>query len=250
MFSLLIFAFTACQTGSKFEPHSAEEAFNEGVRLFDEREYTEALSYLDMIKLQYPGSNIADKAQYYTAEINFARKEYILASFNYSRVRNAYPGSQYAKVALFKAGLSQYLMIPSYYKDQEYTRKAIKTLQDYQFFYPEKDSLYYQADTMIVECRDVLGEKEYMTAELYKTLESPRSALIYYESVIQNYDDTQYFEPAWFGKIAMLYWMKRYEEAKNATLTYNNLFPNGKNKANIGALEQKSKIEQVQDAKS
>lgn len=193
---LLCVVFSGCKTGTKFEPTTAEEVFNEGLRLFNEREYTEALSYMDMIKLQYPGSGYADKAQYYTAEINFIREEYILASFNYSRVRTVYPGSEFAKISLYKAGLAQYLMSPDHHKDQEYTIKAIKTLQDYQFFYPEKDSLYNRTEEMITECRNKLGEKDYRIAELYTTLRSYRSALIYYESVIRNYEDTRYFEPS------------------------------------------------------
>ena len=229
LFLFLIVLVAACKTGSNFEPKTAEEAFNEGLRLFEKRQYTDALSFFDMIKLQFPGSAIADKAQYYTAEINFARKEYMLASFNYNRVRTLYPGSEFAKIALYKAGLSQFLMSPSFHNDQEYTTKAIKTLQDYQFYYPNKeDSLYKETDRMIVECRNKLGEKEFRIAELYKKLESPRSALIYYESVLKNFDDTQFYESSFFGKIEMLYWMKRVEEAKNTELTYRTLFPTGK----------------------
>jgi outer membrane protein assembly factor BamD len=229
LFVLFLVVFvSACKTTGKFEPKNAEEAFKEGLNLFEDKEYAEALSYFDMIKLQFPGSGIADKAQYYTAEINFVRKEFILASFNYNRVRTVYPGSEFAKISLYKAGLSQYLMSSDYHKDQEYTLKAIKTLQDYQFYYSEKDSLYNETEKMILECRNKLGEKDFMIAELYKTLESPRSALIYYESVLKNYDDTKYYEPSIFGKIEMLYWMKKTDEAKNAELTYKSIFPNGK----------------------
>lgn len=229
IFFVLLIALSSCKSVSKVEPSSAEEAFNEGLKLFEKKEYTEALSFFDMIKLQFPGSAIADKGQYYTAEINFARKEYVLASFNYNRVRQIYPGSEYAKISLYKAGLSQYLLSPNYHKDQEYTLKSIKTLQDYQYYYPDKeDSLYKKTDTMIVECRNKLGEKEYQIAELYKKLLSPRSAIIYYESVLKNYDDTKYYEPSFLGKIEMLYMMKRKEEATNTELTYKTLFPDGK----------------------
>jgi len=226
---LLLLLITSCKTGSQFEPKTAEEAFAEGLRLFNKKNYTEALSFFDMIKLQFPGSAIADKAQYYTAEINFIRNEFILASFNYNRVRTNYPGSEFAKISLYKAGLSQYIMSPSFHKDQEYTLKAIKTLQDYQYFYPDKeDSLYKETDRMIIECRNKLGEKEYMIAELYIKLGSPRSALIYYESVLRNFDDTKYYELAFLGKIESLYRMRRIEEAKNTELTYRTLFPSGK----------------------
>ena len=225
----IVIVLSACKTTNKIEPKTAEEAFNEGLRLFEKRDYIEALSFFDMIKLQFPGSAIADKAQYYTAEINFARKEYILASFNYNRVRQIYPGSEFAKISLYKAGLSQYRLSPDHHKDQEYTIKAIKTLQDYQYYYSDKDdSLYIETDKMILECRDKLGEKEFQIAELYKKLSSPRSAIIYYESVLKNFDDTKYYELAFLGKIEMLYWLKRNEEASNTELTYKNIFPNGK----------------------
>ena len=226
---LFVLLLSNCKTASKVEPKDAQEAFNEGLRLFNKREYSEALSFFDMIKLQFPGSAIADKAQYYTAEINFARKEYMIASFNYNRVRQLYPGSEFSKIALYKAGMSQYLMSPSFHNDQEYTLKAIKTLQDYQFYYPEKeDSLYKETDIMIEECRNKLAEKEFYIAELYKKLESPRSAIIYYETVLKNYDDTKFYEQAFLGKIEMLYLMQIYEEANNTELIYKSFFPNGK----------------------
>ena len=233
-----IFVISCSTTGNKFEPKSAEDAFNEGYRLFGKRNYNEAMSYFDMIKLQYPASNFADKAQYYIAEINFARREYVLASFNYSRVRTLYPGSSLAKSALYKSGYALYLLAPDYHKDQEYTKKAIKTFQDFQFYYPEKDSLYNEADKHIMKLRNVLGEKKFETAQLYRRLESYRSALIYYESVISEYDDTNFFERAWYGKIESLYYLRRFEEASNAALTYNNLFPNGEFAERIQALSR------------
>ncbi|MPN28529.1 Outer membrane protein assembly factor BamD [bioreactor metagenome] len=128
------------------------------------------------------------------------------------------------------------MLAPDYHKDQEFTKKAIRTLQDFQYYYPEKDSLYNETDIMIVKLRNTLGQKDYETAQLYKKLESPRSALIYYDSVIKDYDDTDFFEPAWFGKIEMLYMLKRTEEAENAVLMYNKLFPDGKFTSDIKAV--------------
>ena len=237
---LLLLIVSACKTGSKFEPQNAEEAFNEGLRLFNNRKFNDAMSFFDMIKLQFPASAVADKAQYYIAEINFARKEYVLASFNYNRVRTVFPGSPLAKSALFKAGYSQYLLSLPYFKDQEHTRRAIRTLQEFQYFYPEQDSLFQEADRMIMSLRNVLGEKEYRTAQLYKRLRNPRSALIYFDGVIRNFDDTQFLESAWLGRIEMLFLLRRTEEAENAILVYNNLFPDGKYRQQIEELARRS----------
>ncbi len=233
-FIVSIILIASCKTPNKIEPKSAEEAFYEGLKLFNKKDYTEALSFFDMIKLQFPGSNVADKALYYTAEINFIRQEYILASFNYNRVRTNFPGSEYAKISAYKAGLSLFNISPSYHKDQEHTIKAIKTLQEFQYIYPNKeDSLYKITDSMIIECRNKLAEKDFRIAELYKKLESPRSALIYYESVLKNYDDTKFYEEAFVGKIEMLYWMKKNDEAINTEITYKAVFPDGRLLKNI-----------------
>jgi outer membrane protein assembly factor BamD len=236
----IILLTTSCKTTNKLELTNAEDTFKEGLMLFNKKNYTEALSFFDMIKLQYPGSNIADKALYYTAEINFIRQEYILASFNYNRVRTNFPGSEYAKISAYKAGLSLFNISPSYHKDQEHTIKAIKTLQEFQYVYPDKeDSLYKKTDSMIIKCRSKLAEKDFRIAELYKKLESPRSALIYYESVLKSYDDTEFYEEAFVGKIEMLYWMKRNDEAINTELTYNVVFPAGRLLKNIEDIKTK-----------
>lgn len=234
---LLVAIFiAACSNLKSFEPKNAEEAFNEGMRLFNNKDYLEAQTFFDMIKLQYPASNYADDAQYYLAEIYFKRKEYILASFNYNRLKSMYPGSEYAKISHYKSGYSQYLLSPSAEKDQDYTKRAIKTFQEFQFYYPEKDSLYENASKFIQELRNKLGEKEFKIAELYKILESPHSALIYYDSVINDYEDTSFFEPSIFGKIEALLIMGRKEEANIAIGTYNRLFPNGQYKSRIEKL--------------
>ncbi len=222
-----LFLFASCSGLKNFEPKNAEEAFNEGIRLFNEEDYIEAQTLFDMIKLQYPASEYADDAQYYIAEIYFKRKEYILASFNYNRLKAMYPGSKFAKISQYKSGYSQYLLSPSYEKDQNYTKRAIKTFQDYQYYYPDKDSLYENASKFIQDLRNKLGEKDFRIAELYKILESPHSSLIYYDIVINDYDDTKFFEPAIFGKIESLLLLGREEEAKITIGTYNKLFPNG-----------------------
>ncbi len=57
-------------------------------------------------------------------------------------------------------------------------------------------------------------------------LDSPVSAVIYYDSVINSYSDTQYYEPAFYGKIVALVYMKKYREANSTFLAYRTNFPN------------------------
>ncbi len=227
----------SCGAAKDKAVRSPEEAYNKAVKLFEEEDYLQAQEQFDVIKLQYPASKYADDAQYYLSEIYFRQKQYIMAAFNFNRIRSLYPNSPYTKEALYKACLCYYNLSPSFDRDQEYTNKAIETMNTFQRIYPQ-DSLYAEVDTLINEMRNKLAHREYSIAEIYRKLDSPNSSLIYYDSVIENYPDTIYFERAYIGKIEALTIMKRFGEAKGIIELYKKRFPSG---------EYKDRVEQLKD---
>lgn len=216
-----------CDT-SKITPQSTdEEVFTEAMRLYEKGDWLEAEKLFDIIKLQHPASKYVDDAQFYLAETYYKRKQYILAAFNYSTLRRTYPNSEFYKESLYKTALSYYELSPRYDRDQEHTYKAITSFGEFRMFYPE-DSLSVIAEERIEELREKLGRREFETAVLYRKLYAPRAALIYYDSVIENYYDTQYFERAYFGKIEVLYELERFDEALGIISLYERKFPSGK----------------------
>lgn len=218
---------SSCSGTKTPENVNAEQVFNKGKELFNIGDYLEAKQYFDIIKLQYPASQQSDDAQYYLAEINFNRDEYILAAFNYNMLRRVYPGSPYSKESLYKNALCFYKLSPTYDRDQEYTTKAIESFMEFQYLYPE-DSLNIESSKRIAELRDKLAYREFFTAGLYRKMDSPRASVIYYDAVINNYSDTQYYEDAYIGKIEALYYMKKYDQAVSIIRAYATQFPNGK----------------------
>lgn len=229
-----LFLIFGCSSSKQLEPKTPESVFNEAVVKYNDGDYIEAATLFDVIKLQYSASQYSDDAQYYLAEINYKRKEYILGAFNYNYIRTHYPYSEYVKIALFKAALCYYELSPSYERDPEYTAKAIQTFQEFQYYYP-KDSLFNKASEYISILRNKLAESEFKKAELYRTIRSPRSSIIYYDVVINDFTDTKFYEPAYFGKIEALIETKKIEEAKSLIILYDRIFPNGiyKDKINI-----------------
>lgn len=236
---LTITAIVSCGSSKPPESGTAEELYASGMELFGREKYLEALNYFEIIKLQYPASLYADDAQYHISEINFRRDEYIMAAFNFSMLRRIYPGSPHVKESLFKNAMCFYHLSPKFDRDQDYTHKAIEVFQEFQYLYPE-DSLYAEATSKIIELRDKLAYREYFTGQLYTKMDSPLSAMIYFETVINKYSDTQYFEPAFFGKIEMLVIMKRNEEASSMIEAYRKTFPNGANINNLPNLASRS----------
>lgn len=226
--SIILIGIIGCGTSKPPVQPTVEEVFSEAMNYYNKKDYQEALRLFDVIKLQFSASVYADDAQFYTAEIYYNKGEYIMSAFHYSLLRKNYPFSEYNKTALFKMAMSFYNISPKFDRDQEYTRKAIQAFSEYQTVYPQQDSLYYEASKYIDELREKLAYREFFTAELYRKLYNPKSASIYYDFVIINYDDTKYYEPALFGKAEVLFEMKKYDEAKAVLNLYLNNFPKGR----------------------
>lgn len=236
--------FFSCKTVEKPETRTPGEVFKSALEAYKEEDYEESQKLFDLIKLQYPASQFADDAQFYIAEINFARKEYIMASYNYNRLRSTYPGSEYSKQSLYNAAMCYFELSPTYDRDQDYTKKAIQAFQDFQYLYPD-DELYEKANERIADLRNKLAHKDFFTAGLYRKLDSPKSALIYYDLVIKNFDDTKYYEPAYYGKIETLILMKRYDQALGLIQLYKQSFAKGGEHINdVIQLENQIRSEQ------
>lgn len=221
---VIAFLLESCGSAGTQVPKTALEVFEKGVELYKDEDYIEARKLFDVIKLQYPASQYADDAQFYLAEINYQMEEYILAAFNYSRLRSIYPSSEYVKLSLHKAAISYYNLSPTFDRDQEYTHKAIDAFNLFQRLYPD-DSLARGSDKYISELRNKLAEREFSTALLYTKLYSPHSALVYYDAVIDDYPDSEFFEPAFYGKIEVLIELRRLDEAEGLIDIYGKRFP-------------------------
>lgn len=234
IFTLLL---NGCGSTETVTVKTAEEYFKAAVAAFDDEDWLDAIKFFDVIKLQYPASQYADDAQFFLAEISFRRGEYYSAAYNFSTLRRIYPQSEFKKEALFRTALSFYNLSPTYDRDQEYTKKAIQTFSEFQVLYP-KDSLYDKASSYITELRNKLAEKYYSIARLYINLKSIESSLIYYDAIIEEYPDTDFFEPAYFGKIEVLNTMKKYDQLRSIIILYGSLFPKSSRLAQVKEIEK------------
>jgi outer membrane protein assembly factor BamD len=230
-----VFCAACSSNRSSVMPRTVDDIFALGVEEFNRANYGYAQKLFDIIKLQYPASKYADDAQYYLAEINFGKGEYILAAYNYNQLRRTFPNSEYAKQSAYKAALANLKMSPKQDRDQDYTKQAIRAFAEFQSMYP-KDSLATESGKRIRELRNKLAEHDFRTAELYIKLYAPRAALTYYDLVISGYSDTDFYEPAYAGKIKMQVRLKKIVEAKESVRVYRQLFPNGEHKEEIEDL--------------
>jgi len=238
LLALLVLVLAGCSSSDTAKKtKTVDDLFTEGKVAYDEGNWLEAQTKFDVIKLQYPASQYADDAQFYLAEINFQRSEYIMGAFNYNQLRRSYPSSEFIREAMYKAALCYDKLALPADRDQENTRKAILAYTDFQSMFM-RDSLSLEATKRIRDLRDRLAEKYWLASQHYQRTFARRAAVIQLEAIIDEYPDSKWLEPALVTKITLLADMKRHDEARTTIAAYRRIVRQPQQKDVVDRLEQ------------
>ncbi len=200
---LLSLIMWGCSSSINTANMSSQERLIYAMKLYNDRDFEEAVNEFSGIVLQYPGASVVDTAQFYLGETRFQRKEYILAAYEYSKLIRNMPASKMVPNAQFMLAECYYKLSPDYSLDQKYTKSAIKEYQSYIDFFPTSEKVP-DAEAKIKELNEKLALKEYHTAYIYSKLEYYKGALRYYNNVIEIYHDTKYAPLAMYDKVKLL----------------------------------------------
>jgi outer membrane protein assembly factor BamD len=218
------FALVGCSENVIKKNLTAEERFEVALKMFNKGDYFRARTQFKIITLNHPGSSVVDKAQFYLAESHFKMKEYLLAAEEYKKLLRLYPRSDLVDDAQFKVALCYFKLSPKPSLDQDYTFKAIQELQRFLEDFPESE-LVPEAGEKLKQLRDKLAKKEYDNATIYRKMAYYESALIYYDSVLNNYYDTKYADEALYWKGVMHKELRQYNKARTAFEMYLKKYP-------------------------
>ena len=132
VFGLTALVLIAGCTGRKPEATwTAEEYFHYAKDMYDDESYFDAVNEFTIVILRFPGSSVADSAQFYLASCHYNLDEYIISAAEYSKLINNMPQSPLVPEAQFMLAESYFAMSPRPALDQEY---SIKALREYQIF--------------------------------------------------------------------------------------------------------------------
>ncbi len=209
---LFLLVFEGCSSGPDTANMTGENRLSYAISLYNDEDYLEAINELQAILLQYPGSSISDDAQFYLAKTRFARKEYIMAAFEFSKLIKNMPASEFVPESQYMLADCYYELSPNYNLDQKYTKKAIQELQAFIDFFPTNEKVP-DAEKKIDELNNKLAEKTYSIAGIYEKMDYTKAAIIYYDEVIESYHDTPYAPMAMYNKINVLVERNRNDDA-------------------------------------
>ncbi len=223
---MFLASFSSCGSspGSNLNTDDPERAYFSAKSKYDKQDYIDAIDDFNLIKLKFSGSSIIDKSVFYLGMSYYKREEYILAEYEFESLVKNYPASSLVEDARYYLAMCYYNLSPEYYLDQTYTRYAVTEFQNFIEQYP-KGKYAAEAERKISELNNKLALKALKSAELYYNLGNYKSALVYYDSVLDEYFDTNYADDALYGKIQTLIQKKKYEDATNEIERFENKFP-------------------------
>ncbi|MFZ1728840.1 MAG: outer membrane protein assembly factor BamD [Bacteroidota bacterium] len=214
----------ACSSSAVPENPTAENEFRLGQEEYLDGNYQEAVQHFEVIRLQFPGSSTADSARYFTALCRYQREEYLLASYEFNQIIQSGSSRELMADAYYQFAQCYYQLAPKVQLDQTYTSRAIDALQNFVEAYP-KHAKAQDVEKQVIELVNRLAEKEYDTAILYEKMEVPESALIYFNTVVDRYYNTDYADDAFAGKVRSLLAMKRYADVLSAEKDFLEKYP-------------------------
>ena len=135
-----------------------------------------------------PGQAEAVAARYYLAECYFQLGDRVQAAHEFRKVADEFPASEYAPLALLRAGDSNLRMWRRAELDPTYGETALSIYQELTGRYPDTDAAS-RARPHVRRLQNQFAEKTYKNGMFYLRRKAYDSAIIYFKDVIANYPE-------------------------------------------------------------
>jgi len=204
---------SACGTGRARIPGNPDDVITAGDDYFQRKKYIQAQETYRAFLQRYPGHERSDYAQYMLAESYYADEEWPLAAVEYRILVTNYGYSDYVDDGYLKEALSLHEQAPKPPLDQTPNYQALERLERFlQVF--SASALVPQAEATATEIRLALAQKELDNAMFYLRNKRYDSALVYFDKIIDNYPNNEYWARALYEKGKILQMRGEDDEAR------------------------------------
>lgn len=187
---LAVLMLSACTKGKQLShEQSCAERWEKLKSKYEEKEFFEIRLPLNELITECPGTHFTEEALFTLAESYFHLEDWIEAEAEYRSFLRNFPNSEkFAEKAHYRLAqtMANQVMIPQ--RDQENTVEAIDQLQRYATRYPES-SFADSALQIVQKLKKQLATKELQIARLYRRMNEPQAAAIYYKDLLRKYPE-------------------------------------------------------------
>ncbi len=171
---------------------------------YEKGDFYRASMLLEELVTIIKNDKAAEDIHYKFANSCAEEKRLVDAEYYFRTFYATYRQSPKAEEALYLASLTLSKMSPQWYLDQENTRLAIESLQDFINRYP-KSPRAADASQIIINLREKQEIKAYNNAKLFYKLDRHKSAVIVLDNFQKDFPDSKYKEEAAFLALEALF---------------------------------------------
>ena len=182
-----------CRGGPRApEPTVApENQLARAMTLFRRGDFRRAQVVLQRVTFELgPGQPELAQARYYLAECYFQTGDRVLAASEFRKVADEFATSEYAPLALLRAGDANLRLWRRPELDPTYGETALATYQELAGRYPDTDAAA-RARIHVARLENQFAEKTYKNGMFYLKRKAYDSAIIYFKDVIANFPNTR-----------------------------------------------------------
>jgi outer membrane protein assembly factor BamD len=189
-FALCLLLLVGCAS-RRVDPRTLapDDLYTRATAAYDERDYGEAIPFLQAFVEQHLGDPRAPDALMRLGRAHMARREYVSAASYFQRLAEAFPSSPLNLDARFAICESYVRLSPKPQLDQEYTRAALEHCGSVTTGFPGTTQAE-GARTHVAQLREKLAEKAYQNGLFYQRRRAYDSAVIYFGDVVEEYPET------------------------------------------------------------
>lgn len=182
----------ACHRGPRVQTVTRPDTeLERAVSLIRRGDFRRALLVLQRLSFEFaPGQPEAATARYYLAEAYFQTGDRIQAAHEFRKVADEYPSSEYAPLALLRAGDANLRLWRRAELDPTYGETALSIYQELAGRYPDTDAAA-RARPHVRRLQNQFAEKTYKNGMFYLRRKAYDSAIIYFKEVIAGYPDAR-----------------------------------------------------------
>ncbi|MEX2156320.1 MAG: outer membrane protein assembly factor BamD [Gemmatimonadales bacterium] len=182
----------ACRPQARVQPVVQPEAeLGRALTLFRRGDFRRAQLILQRLTFEFgPSQPELAQARYFLAECHFQMGDRVQAAAEFRKVADEFPASEYAPLALLRAGDSNLRLWRRAELDPTYGETALAIYQELTGRYPDTDAAT-RARPHVRRLENQFAEKTYKNGLFYLKRKAYDSAIIYFKDVIANFPNTQ-----------------------------------------------------------
>lgn len=227
---LITFSFVGCSEYNKIvKGTDYNMKYEKAVEYYNNGDCFKSLPLFEELMSYFRMTDKAEDVYYYYAKTQYCMNDYYLAGYYFKRFAKNFPDSDRAEECSFNSALCYMKNSPDFYLDQSDTYTSIDEFQLFMNRYPESP-LVDSCNALIKDLRTKLELKSFEKSSLYFKMEKYRSAVIAFNSTLEQFPDTKYREQILFMIVKANYMfasnsvdnkkIERYEATIDSYLTF------------------------------